>query len=103
MVTGLNPVAAQYSGMPVASRQFATMLFSGGFAGLAGAIQVMGIEGHSLGPTPTSYGYAGIAVALLGRLHPVGIVAAALFFGFLDRGASNVEFDFQLPRRWRTS
>ncbi len=98
LVTGLNPVAAQYAGMPVASRQFAIMLFSGGFAGLAGAIQVMGIEGHSLSPTPTSYGYAGIAVALLGRLHPVGIVAAALFFGFLDQGASNVEFDFQLPR-----
>jgi simple sugar transport system permease protein len=55
----------------------------------------MGIECHSLGPTPVSYGYAGIAVALLGRLHPVGIVAAAIFFGLLDRGAANVEFSRQ--------
>ena len=80
-----------------ARRQFAIMLISGAFAGMAGMMQVMGVEGRSLGPTPVSYGYAGIAVALLGRLHPAGIVAAALFFGMLDRGASNVEFDTALP------
>ena len=58
----------------------------------------MGIEGHFLGPTPVSYGYAGIAVALLGRLHPAGIVLAALFFGLLDQGASNVEISrYALP------
>jgi simple sugar transport system permease protein len=98
LVTGLNPTAARLAGMPVAARQFAIMLFSGAFAGLAGATQVMGVEGHSLSPTPVSYGYAGIAVALLGRLHPAGIVLAAMFFGLLDRGADNVEFsDFAIP------
>jgi simple sugar transport system permease protein len=97
LVAGLNPVAARYAGMPVAARQFAIMLLSGAFAGVAGIMQVMGVEGRSLGPTPVAYGYAGIAVALLGRLHPAGIVAAAIFFGMLDRGASNVEFDTQLP------
>jgi simple sugar transport system permease protein len=98
LVTGLNPVAATYAGMPVAARQFGIMLWSGAFAGVAGAMQVMGVEGHSLSPTPVSYGYAGIAVALLGRLHPAGIVAAAVFFGLLDRGAANVELsDFALP------
>lgn len=97
LVTGLNPVAARLAGMPVAARQFAIMLLSGAFAGVAGIVQVMGVEGRSLGPTPVSYGYAGIAVALLGRLHPVGIVAAAVFFGMLDRGAANVEFDTSLP------
>jgi simple sugar transport system permease protein len=97
LITGLNPVAARYAGMPVAARQFAIMLLSGALAGIAGMMQVMGIEGRSLGPTPVAYGYAGIAVALLGRLHPAGIVLAAVFFGMLDRGASNVEFDTQLP------
>jgi simple sugar transport system permease protein len=98
LVTGLNPVAALHAGMPVAARQFGIMLWSGAFAGVAGAIQVMGIEGHSLSPTPVSYGYAGIAVALLGRLHPVGIIAAAIFFGLLDRGASGVELSaYALP------
>ncbi|MGN6367502.1 MAG: ABC transporter permease [Phycisphaerae bacterium] len=98
LVTGLNPNVAKLSGMPVASRQLAVMMLSGAFAGLAGAIQVMGIEGHFLGPNPVSYGYAGIAVALLGRLHPLGIVLAALFFGLLDQGASNVEISrYALP------
>lgn len=93
LVTGLNPVAAQYAGMPVARRQFAVMLISGAFAGLAGAIQLMGVEGaHSLGSNPVSYGYAGIAVALLGRLHPAGILAAAIFFSLLDHGAAGLEY-----------
>jgi general nucleoside transport system permease protein len=91
LVTGLNPTAAKLAGIPVAARQVGVMLLSGAFAGLAGAIQVMGVEGHTLTPSPTSYGYAGIAVALLGRLHPAGIVAAAVFFGMLDQGAANVE------------
>jgi simple sugar transport system permease protein len=91
-VTGLNPVAAEYAGMPVLRRQFSVLLISGGLAGLAGAIQLMGVEGgHFLNGNPASYGYAGIAVALLGRLHPAGIVAAALFFAMLNRGASNLE------------
>ena len=100
LVTGLNPTAARLAGIPVASRQMGVMLLSGAFAGLAGAIQVMGIEGHVLTPNPTSYGYAGIAVALLGRLHPAGIVAAALFFGMLDQGAANVEISrYALPHQ----
>jgi simple sugar transport system permease protein len=90
-VTGLNPVAARLAGIPVASRQVGVILLSGAFAGVAGTIQVMGVEGHLLTPTPVGYGYAGIAVALLGRRHPAGIVAAALFFALLDQGAANVE------------
>jgi len=86
--------------MPVAARQFGIMLWSGAFAGLAGAVQLMGVEGgHSLNTTPSSYGYAGIAVALLGRLHPAGIVAAAIFFALLDHGADNLEFTTALPHQ----
>ncbi len=97
LVTGLNRVAAKYAGMPVATRQFAVMLIWGAFAGMANTVQMMGVEGaHFLSPSPASYGYAGIAVALLGRLHPVGIVLAAVFFAMLDRGAANLEF-FGLP------
>jgi general nucleoside transport system permease protein len=98
LVTGLNPTAARLAGMPVARRQLGVMVLSGALAGLAGAIQVMGVEGHFLGTAPASYGYAGIAVALLGRLHPLGIVLAALFFGFLDQGATTVEISrYALP------
>ncbi|HEY4328931.1 MAG TPA: ABC transporter permease [Phycisphaerae bacterium] len=98
LVTGLNPVAARYAGMPVAARQFGIMLWSGAFAGIGGTIQLMGVEGaHSLGTDPVSYGYAGIAVALLGRLHPAGVVAAAIFFALLDHGADSLEFTTNIP------
>jgi len=97
LTTGLNPVAARLAGVPVASRQLAVMLISGALAGIGGGIQLMGVEGHVLTPTSQAYGYMGIAVALLGRLHPAGIVLAAVFFGLLDRGATGVELTYQLP------
>jgi simple sugar transport system permease protein len=94
---GLNPVAAALAGMRVQSRQMWVMLLSGGFAGLAGAVQVLGVS-HYLGEGSPGYGYTGIAVALLGRLHPAGIALAALFFALLDQGATNVEISqYQLP------
>jgi simple sugar transport system permease protein len=100
LVTGLNPVAARYAGMPAARRQFEVMLGSGGLAGLAGALQVMGVEGsHFINIEPVAYGYAGIAVALLGRLHPAGIVAAAIFFAMLDTGADILESRSSLPHQ----
>jgi len=89
-VTGLNPVAACLAGMPVPRRQAGVMLLGGSFAGLAGAVQFLGVT-YILTDKFTAYGYAGIAVAMLGRLHPLGIAAAALFFGVLDRGAEAVE------------
>jgi general nucleoside transport system permease protein len=95
---GLNVTAARLAGMPVTALQFSVMAVSGAFAGLAGGVQVMGVEGHFLGASAPGYGYAGIAVALLGRLHPAGIVVAALFFGLLDQGATHVEISrYELP------
>jgi simple sugar transport system permease protein len=94
---GLNPVAARLSGMPVQSRQIWVMLLSGAYAGLAGSIQVLGVS-HVLGESSPGYGYTGIAIALLGRLHPAGIVLAALFFSLLDQGASTLEdYNYPLP------
>jgi len=50
-----------------------------------------------LSGSPVSYGYAGIAVAMLGRLHPLGIIAAALFLGMLSTGARNLERRLAIP------
>ena len=72
------------------------MGLSGGLAGLAGALQVAGVTGMLSG-TPVSYGYAGIAVAMLGRLHPLGIIAAAIFMGMLSTGARNMERRLAIP------
>jgi simple sugar transport system permease protein len=95
-VVGLNPRAAALAGMPVLSRQVFVMALSGGLAGLGGAMQVAGVTGMLSG-TPTSYGYAGIAVAMLGRLHPLGIIAAALFMGMLSTGARHLERRLAIP------
>ncbi len=96
-VVGLNPRAAAVVGIPVWSRQVMVMAVSGGLAGLGGAMQVSGVTGMLSG-TSVSYGYAGIAVAMLGRLHPLGIIAAALFMGMLSTGARHLEGRLGIPR-----
>jgi len=95
-VVGLNPDAARLLGMPVGARQVLVMAVSGGLAGFAGAAQVAGVTGMLSG-SPISYGYAGIAVAMLGRLHPLGILVAALFLGMLSTGASGLERRLAIP------
>ncbi|MBL6629891.1 MAG: ABC transporter permease, partial [Ilumatobacteraceae bacterium] len=67
----------------------AAMLISGAIAGLVAMYSVIG-ETYAYGPsaTPTQFGFAGITVALLGRNHPIGIVIAALLFGFLDSASA---------------
>jgi len=83
--SGLNSSAAQTSGIAANRMIVVAMLLSGAIAGLVAMQSVVGEE-YAYGPqaTPTGFGFAGIAVALLGRNHPVGIVAAAMLFGFLD-------------------
>ncbi len=90
LITGLNPRVANLVGVPVARRQLAIMFLSGCCAGLGGAVQVLGVTHFMLGNFG-NYGYTGIAVALLGRLNPIGIAVAAVFFGMLDTGSRFVE------------
>lgn len=94
---GLNPLAARIAGMPVARRQVLAMGASGALAGLAGGIQVAGVTWFLSG-SPASYGYAGIAAALIGRLHPLGVVLAALLLGMLDTGGRGLERNLAIPR-----
>lgn len=95
-VVGLNPVAARLAGIPVARREIGAALASGSLAGLAGALQVAGVTWF-LSTDATSYGYAGIAVALLGRLHPLGVIPAALFFAGIDLGSRQLERRMEVP------
>ncbi|HEY5664273.1 MAG TPA: ABC transporter permease [Ilumatobacter sp.] len=91
--SGLNAVAAQTSGISANRMVLMAMLISGAVAGLAGLPYLLG-EGFSYGPTrPSGYGFTGIAVALLGRNHPVGIVVAALLYGFLDSVAGPLQLE----------
>jgi len=83
--SGLNSTASQTVGIAANRMIIVAMLLSGAVAGLVAMQSVVGEE-YAYGPqaTPTGFGFAGIAVALLGRNNPIGIVVAAMLFGFLD-------------------
>jgi ABC-type uncharacterized transport system permease subunit len=90
-VVGANPNAARYAGMNIGRTIILAMTLSGGLAGLGGASQVLGVDywvgqGFSAG-----YGFDAIAVALIGKSHPFGIVLAALLWGFLRSGATRMQ------------
>ena len=91
---GDNPLAAAYSGMSPARATFTAMLASGGLAGLAGCVELLGRVGSlSQGFTTVGYGYTAIAVAMLARLSPMGVVAAAVFFAALASGSREMTFE----------
>jgi simple sugar transport system permease protein len=89
--SGYNAVAARTAGISSNRMIVVAMLLSGAVAGLAGLPALLGTT-HSYGPTrPDGYGFNGIAVALLGRNHPAGIVVSALLWGFLDAVAGPLQ------------
>ncbi len=83
---GLNPAAAEYGGVRVPGVWVKAMALSGALAGLVGANFVLGYKGYFESGFTSGVGFLGIAVALLGRTHPVGVALAALFFGALSHG-----------------
>lgn len=97
---GHNPLAAEYAGIRVGKNVALAMLIAGALAGLAGTVQVLGVQGAFYDPLGgfVGYGFDGIAVALLGRNHPVGVVLAALLFGMLDRGAPGMQAVAHVPK-----
>lgn len=94
---GANPDAARYAGMRPRMITVLTLTLSGLLAGLAGAIQILGISGWMPASYSTSVGFDAIAVALLGRSHPVGILFAALLFGAMRAGSGLMQIDAGIP------
>ncbi len=90
--SGYNATAASTAGISATKMTVIALLLSGAVAGLVAMQSVLG-ETHAYGPsaTPIQLGFAGITVALLGRNHPVGIVIAALLFGFLDSTSAQLQ------------
>ncbi len=94
---GANPDASRYAGMSITRTIVLAMTLSGGLAGLAGASQVLGVDywvgqGFSAG-----YGFDALAIALVGKSHPVGVVLAALLWGFLRSGATTMQSLANIP------
>ncbi len=99
---GQNPHASRYGGIRVRRRIVTALLLSGAFAGLAGAIQVYGVnyrmitDGSASGFTGSA-GFNGIVAALFGQLHPIGTIPASIFFGALLVGANKMQRAVQIP------
>ncbi len=94
---GANPDAAKYAGINVKRTIVLTMALSGLLAGLAGAIEVTGLNyRHELGFS-IGYGFDAIAIALLGKTHPAGVVLAAILFAAMRNGATRMQFLTQIP------
>jgi ABC-type uncharacterized transport system permease subunit len=88
---GSNPAAAEYGGISVQRQIVLAMALSGALAGMVGINEVLGYRYRYYHDFSPGYGFTGIAVALLGRNHPVGIVLAAILFGALIRGGLFVD------------
>lgn len=90
---GQSEAAARAAGISAASVRIMAMSLSGALAGLVGVAEVLGNAGRfKVGFSP-EYGFIGIAVALLARNHPIGILAAALLFGALHKGATALDLE----------
>ena len=89
--SGLNPSAARYAGMRSSLIIVAVMAIGGALAGLAGANQVLGVLGRASPGFTGGAGFNAIAVALLGRSHPLGVLLAGILFGALDAGGRQMQ------------
>lgn len=91
--SGESPEAARYAGMRAGLIIVVVMGFAGALAGLAGANQVLGVLGRASPGFSAGIGFDAIAVALLGRSHPVGVLMAGLLFGALEAGGRQMQVD----------
>jgi simple sugar transport system permease protein len=94
---GFNPEAARYSGIHVPFYQALSLTLAGGFAGIAGAIEVLGVQHRLLEGITSGYGFSGIVAALFGGLHPLGTIPASILFGALLVGGDKMQRAVQVP------
>src|SRR3546814_3760359 len=90
---GANETAAVYAGIDPRRITLLAMCLSGALAGFLGINEVMGVHHRLLLNFTAGYGFTGIAVALMGRNHPLGIVQASLLFGMLYQGGAELAFE----------
>lgn len=94
---GFNRDAARFGGINVPLNLIIAMAISGALAGLAGVNEMLGVQHRLLDGFSPGYGYDAIAVALLGRAHPIGVFFAALLFGGLRAGANMMQRSAAVP------
>jgi ABC-type uncharacterized transport system permease subunit len=97
---GLNPHAARYAGMNVQRTVVMSLALSGAFAGMAGAVEILGLHHRMFEPTSVSagYGFTGIVVALFAKLNPIGAIPSSFLFGALLVGGDKMQRAMQVPQ-----
>jgi ABC-type uncharacterized transport system permease subunit len=94
---GFNAKGAEFSGINVNKTVIYTALISGGLAGIAGVSEVAGLKGYLTLDLSPGFGYTGVAVAMLARLHPLSVVPAALFLSAIYVGADSMSRAVNIP------
>ena len=95
---GLGPLAAQVSGrIPIKRVIAVALLWSGALAGLGGGVEISGVTYALFQNLSPGYGFTAIAVALLARLHPLGIIVTGILFGALEAGAQGMQREAGVP------
>ena len=94
---GLNARAAAFAGVPLGRTLTLVACLSGGLAGLAGAIEVMGVKGYVTTDLSPNYGYSGIVIAMLANLNALGVIAVALFSAVMFVGADSMSRALAIP------
>lgn len=96
-MVGSNPRAASYAGIRVSFHLVLALFLSGMFAGLAGAVQMLGVQHRLYDSFSSGYGYTAIVVALLANNNPFGVVLAAIFFAALGNGGQFMQISSGVP------
>ncbi len=96
--TGDNPTASRYKGINIKNISLIVLLISGAISGFAGGIEILGIHHRLVFGFSSGFGFTGILIALLGRMHPIGVILASIFFGALHNGASAMQIFSDVPR-----
>jgi simple sugar transport system permease protein len=96
-MVGTNPNAARYAGVKITQATVVAMVLSGALAGMAGANEILGINFRLLPAFSSGYGFDSIALALLGKTHPFGVILSSLLFGFLRNGARSMQLAVGVP------
>jgi len=94
---GLNREASRHAGINVPVYQALSLTLAGGFAGLAGVFEVIGVQHRLMDGITSGYGFSGIVAALFGGLHPLGLIPASWLFGSLLVGADKMQRAVQVP------
>lgn len=94
---GINPEAARYGGINLVKNTLIAFLLSGALAGMAGIMELSAVHGRLISGFSPGYGFTALAVALLGRLNPIGILLSSILFATLAVGGDAMQYDLGVP------